>query len=200
MIKYIRLFFLIFLLSCTSNKKVFWCGDHVCINKEEKRNYFKKNLIVEVKDTDKNKFEDKSMINEIILQGKLHKKNNLKDPEKEIKLTYKEKRKKIKEEKRMAKLRLKQERQRIKDEKNLEKELKKEELLRIKNKKKLTKKYEELKKREQSNKKDNKIVKILDANIEKKEKVRDFEFKNIVKVISDKSNTKSFPDINRNFE
>ena len=100
----------------------------------------------------------------------------------------------------MAKLRLKQERQRIKDEKNLEKELKKEELLRIKNKKKLTKKYEELKKREQSNKKDNKIVKILDANIEKKEKVRDFEFKNIVKVISDKSNTKSFPDINRNFE
>ena len=72
--------------------------------------------------------------------------------------------------------------------------------MKIKNKKKLTKKYEKLKKREQYTKKDNKIVKILDVNIEKKEKVKDFEFKNIVKAISDNSNTKSFPDINRNFE
>ena len=47
--KYIKLSFLFILLSCGGNKDVFWCGDHACVNKAEKENYFKKNMIVVIK-------------------------------------------------------------------------------------------------------------------------------------------------------
>ena len=43
----------IFMISCTNNKGVYWCGDHPCINKEEKEAYFKKTMIVEVKNYNK---------------------------------------------------------------------------------------------------------------------------------------------------
>ena len=36
--------------SCAPNKKVYWCGDHPCINKKEKEAYFKKTMIVEAKE------------------------------------------------------------------------------------------------------------------------------------------------------
>ena len=43
------LFILFMIISCSSNKVVYWCGDHPCINKKEKKAYFKKNMIVEMK-------------------------------------------------------------------------------------------------------------------------------------------------------
>ena len=36
------LFILFMIISCSSNKVVYWCGDHPCINKKEKKAYFKK--------------------------------------------------------------------------------------------------------------------------------------------------------------
>ena len=35
-------FLLITIISCANSKKVFWCGDHPCINNKEKETYFKK--------------------------------------------------------------------------------------------------------------------------------------------------------------
>ena len=49
---YIALF--IFIISCSGNKGVYWCGDHPCINKDEKEAYFKKTMIVEVRNYNKN--------------------------------------------------------------------------------------------------------------------------------------------------
>ena len=48
-----KLFFfliIIFLLTgCVTDKGVYWCGDHPCINKKEREAYFKKTMIVEIK-------------------------------------------------------------------------------------------------------------------------------------------------------
>ena len=40
--KYIYFIFLIFIISCSSNKGVYWCGDHACANNKEKRLILKK--------------------------------------------------------------------------------------------------------------------------------------------------------------
>ena len=45
----ISLLVLIFISSCSNSKKAYWCGDHPCINKEEKQAYFKKNMVVEIR-------------------------------------------------------------------------------------------------------------------------------------------------------
>ena len=59
--KYLTLLILsLFLFSCSSGKKVYWCGDHACINNKEKESYFKKTMIVEIRELDKNDKESKS--------------------------------------------------------------------------------------------------------------------------------------------
>ena len=52
----ILLYLIIFFVftSCSVNKGTYWCGDHPCINKKEKEAYFKKTMIVEIKQIDKN--------------------------------------------------------------------------------------------------------------------------------------------------
>ena len=127
--KYIKLSFLFILLSCGGNKDVFWCGDHACVNKAEKENYFKKNMIVEIKKIDNKQKIESSKVTEIIQQGKLQNK-------KQKKLSRREQKQKIKQEKKLAKEILKLERQRAKDEKKIRKRLLKEEKLRSKNEKK----------------------------------------------------------------
>ena len=51
-----KVFFLITLIlltSCNKPKTVFICGDHVCVNKAEAKEYFEKNLSLEVKVIDR---------------------------------------------------------------------------------------------------------------------------------------------------
>ena len=60
---------LIFITSCSSNKSVYWCGDHACSNNKEKENYFKKTMIVEVRNLDKEKNNDVSVNEKIINQS-----------------------------------------------------------------------------------------------------------------------------------
>ena len=45
---------LFFIFSCTKPKTVLICGDHVCINKEEAKQFFEENLSLEVKIINKN--------------------------------------------------------------------------------------------------------------------------------------------------
>ena len=54
--KYLYLIFLSFaLISCSNGgKEVYWCGDHACINKKERKLYFAETMIVEVRKLDKN--------------------------------------------------------------------------------------------------------------------------------------------------
>ena len=50
------LLFNLFLLSnCTKPKTVLICGNHVCVNKTEAKQYFEENLTIEVKLVDKKK-------------------------------------------------------------------------------------------------------------------------------------------------
>ena len=75
-----KIFFLLIftlLLNCSNQKKVYWCGDHPCINKKEREAYFKKNMSVEVK-TVKVSDKDKSEIRAITEQARLNEKKRIK--------------------------------------------------------------------------------------------------------------------------
>ena len=50
----IFIFSIFFLVSCGKPKTVLICGDHVCVNKTEAKQYFEENLTIEVKVLDKN--------------------------------------------------------------------------------------------------------------------------------------------------
>jgi len=63
--KYLTIF--IFIISCSANKGVYWCGDHACANNKEKEAYFKKTMIVEVRNLNK-KGKNKDSENEKILK------------------------------------------------------------------------------------------------------------------------------------
>ena len=100
------LFLLFFLVGCESyNKKVYWCGDHPCINKKEREAYFKKTMIVEVKEFKKKDKKNNSEIEKIIKQAKLDEKRRIKD------------------EKALAKQAKLDEKRRINEEKDLEKKI-----------------------------------------------------------------------------
>ena len=50
------LFLLLLIVSCSNKpKSVYWCGDHACKNEKERVAYFKKTMIVEVRELDKSK-------------------------------------------------------------------------------------------------------------------------------------------------
>jgi len=53
--KLIYFFCFLTILSCTTVKKEYVCGDHPCIDKKEFNEYFSKNLIIEIKSNQKKK-------------------------------------------------------------------------------------------------------------------------------------------------
>ncbi len=54
--KYILIIFsVLFLLSCSKQKTVLICGDHVCVNKNEAKQFFEENLSLEVRIIDQDK-------------------------------------------------------------------------------------------------------------------------------------------------
>ena len=101
--KYIFLTISIFIFGCSVGKGVYWCGDHPCINNKEKEAYFKKTMIVEVRNYNKGKINDNSEIEKLLDQAKLDEKRRIlseKELAKQIKLDEKNR---IKEEKELAK-------------------------------------------------------------------------------------------------
>ena len=60
--KIIIFFLLIILQSCSKNKTVLICGDHICVNKTEAKQYFEENLSLEVQVVNNNKKKELSLI------------------------------------------------------------------------------------------------------------------------------------------
>ena len=74
-----QVFFLIgilFLTHCSKPKTVYICGDHICINKAEAKQYFKENLSIEIKVIDKKK-EKKIDLVELNLKESVKGKNQV---------------------------------------------------------------------------------------------------------------------------
>ena len=74
-----KLLLIIFLIivGCSSNKTVYWCGDHACANKKEKDEYFKKTMIVEIREIelkDKKYSDTEKILQQVKSKKKLSKK------------------------------------------------------------------------------------------------------------------------------
>ena len=166
------LFILFMIISCTSNKNVYWCGDHPCINKKEKEAYFKKTMIIEIKDSKNKNYKNDSEINKIMQQAKLSEKERIKS-EKEL----------------LKQVRL-DEKKRIKEEKDLTKQIKLEESRRIKDEKRLSKRKIVVNQKKQLKKSVE-----LDAGTENI-KIGPSKFSELIKKITKKNSLRPYPAIN----
>ena len=160
------------IISCNSNKNVYWCGDHPCINKKEKEAYFKKTMIIEIKDLKNKNYKNDSEINKIMQQTKVSEK------------------KRIKSEKDLSKQVRLEEKKRIEEEKDLAKQIKLDDRRRIKNEKKISKRKIVVNQKKQLKKSVE-----LDVGTENK-KIEPSEFSKFVKIITRKNSLRPYPDIN----
>ena len=185
---FVSLFFLI--ISCSSSNSVYWCGDHPCINKKEKEAYFKKTMIVEVKDLKRNSYKDKSELEKILQQARKSEKRRIDKEKQLLKPAKLEEKRRIDKEKQLLKQAKLEERRRIKEEKELLKEMQLEEEKRNNvERKTLNKKVE---------KKQKKIAKkniTLESSIENTE-ISSNQFGELLKNIIKKNSFRTYPDIN----
>ena len=175
--KFIYFFIFLLFVNCSGNKKVYWCGDHPCINNKEKEAYFKKTMTVEIRELKKGDKKTKSEVVKIIEQARVNEK------------------KRIKSEKMLAKEEKLKDKMRIKKEKELAKQAK----INTKNKIKQEKKIAKLKKAEKKReiKKGNKLTKkIKIENNVSSLKDADNKFDDLVKMIVEKNIIKPYPNIN----
>ena len=185
------LFILLLTISCGSNKGVYWCGDHPCINKKEKEAYFKKNMVVEMRSAKKTDYKNNSEIKQLMQEAEGKEKiriKNDKSSSKQIRL----------EEKKLAKQIELEEKRQIKEEKKLAKQVELEEKRQIKEEKKLAKQIK-LEEKKQNKKKKKSSIKKIDGNNEKQLKKTEInlsEFSEIVEKITRKNAIKPYPDIN----
>ena len=164
----IFLFMLIF-AGCSNTNKTFWCGDHPCINKKEKKAYFKKYKTLEVKEINKKNKEEISNFQKIMDQAKKDQKKKIRDDKKIQKAKKLKEKNELKEQKRLTKkVRLEQKRK-LNEQKKLKKHVKLQERKIIKNKK---------------------IIKTTDykSNLS--------EYEKIVIRIKEKNMSKKYPNIN----
>ena len=73
-------------MGCSTQKTVYWCGDHPCINKKEREAYFKKTMIVEIKDLKDKKFKKSGEIEKIINEAKTKEKVRIKNEKEHAKI------------------------------------------------------------------------------------------------------------------
>ena len=120
---FLCIFFLIF--SCANNKSVYWCGDHPCINNKEKEAYFKKTMIVEVRELKKESNKDISEFEKLLKQAQVDEKKRIMSEKGLAKQVRLEEKRRIEEKKKLSKqarLEEKREKNNIwKDEKKLPK-------------------------------------------------------------------------------
>ena len=185
------LFILLLTISCGSNKGVYWCGDHPCINKKEKEAYFKKNMVVEMRSAKKTDYKNNSEIKQLMQEAEGKEKiriKNDKSSSKQVRL----------EEKKLAKQIELEEKRQIKEEKKLAKQIELEEKRQIKEEKKLAKQIK-LEEKKQNKKKKKSSIKKIDGNNEKQLKKAEInlsEFSEIVEKITRKNTFKPYPNIN----
>ena len=185
---FLCVFFLIF--SCTNNKSVYWCGDHPCINNKEKEAYFKKTMIVEVRELKKESNKDISEFEKLLKQAQVDEK------------------KRIMSEKELIKQSMLDEKRRIKEEKEWAKQVRLEEKRRIEEKKKLSKQARLEEKREKNNiwKDEKKLPKKEVSKTKNKEtainidmastNISSAKFKELAERITLKNKFRPFPNIN----
>ena len=201
--KYFITLLFIILLSCTNKNEVYWCGDHACINNKEKKAYFEKTLITEIKDLTKQKRKKSDF--EIIKE-----KAGLDlDKEKEEEFEDKIKVLSTEEQKALAKQLRLEEKQRIKEEKKLTKKLRLDEkkigneakaegdcTKLVKLHEKLKCKMDKKKANKAKSKKDDSKIKLEASVINEKDMDSSVEFNELVKKIHKKNLSRSYPDIN----
>lgn len=180
---FLFIFFLV--ISCTNNNNVYWCGDHPCINKKEKEAYFKKTMIVEVKDLKKKTYRNKSEIEKLLQQAQTNEKKRIKNERELAKQAKLEEKSRIEEEKKLAKQIKLEEKSRIKEEKKLAKEIKLEEKERAEEEKKIVKKRNKIPKKSVE----------LDVNIGKV-KIDLNKFSELVEKITEQNRLRPYPNIN----
>ena len=173
---YIIVFFII--IGCSSGKTVYWCGDHACINKKEKEAYFKKTMIIEIKEFKKEDQKNKSEIEKIIQQAEVEGKKAIKKEKKLTNQAKLEQKRRTKEEKILSKQAKLEQKRRAKEEKISAKQIKRDEKKILKNEKKVTKK--------------NITVKDSVENIA----VASTDFKKLVEKITKENSFRPYPDIN----
>jgi len=195
-LSYLILLFII--ASCSNNKSVFWCGDHACINKKEKEAYFKKTMIVEVKELDKKNIKNDSEIEKITQQVIKDEKKRIKDEKELAKQIKLEEKRRIKEEKELAKQIKLEEKRRIKEEKELAKQIKLEEKRRIKEEQDSTKKVLRSKKMAiKTEKKASKQNVDITSNLYlENPTIRPTNFSELVENITKKNTLRPYPDVN----
>ena len=201
--RYFIILLFIILLSCTNKNEVNWCGDHACINNKEKKAYFEKTLITEIKDLTKQKRKKSNF--EIIKE-----KAGL-DLEKEKEEEFEDKIKVLstEEQKALAKQLRLEEKQRIKEEKKLTKQSRLDEkkigneakaegdcTKLVKLHEKLKCKMDEKKANKVKSKKDDSKIKLEASVINEKDIDSSVEFNELVKKIHKKNLSRSYPDIN----
>ena len=188
----ILFFLLIFFMfiSCSLNKKVYWCGDHPCINKKEREAYFKKTMIVEVKGSKNKSYMNYSEIEKIMQESQSSEKKRIKDEKDLVKQLKLEKKRQIKEEKNLAKQLKLEEKKQIKEEKNLAKQVKLEGKRRIIDEKKSSKRKIIVNQKKQLKKKVD-----LDAGNTNAE-IKLGKFSELVEKITKKNTFRPYPDIN----
>ena len=165
--KFIVILSIFFLISCSTGKKVFICGDRECINKKEAETYFAENLSLEIKVYKDKKVKTYDLVK--LNTNDNFEKDNLNNKVKTDPriLSKKEKeiiKKKLAEEKKLVKLRKKQEKEKIKN------------LKKIKNKNQIEqKKNAKLKLKEEKKKlqEENKLVKARKDTFKEKKLVKE---------------------------
>jgi len=190
------LFIFVALVNCSNNNTVFWCGDHPCINKKEKEAYFKKTMIVEVKELKELNKKDVTEIEKITQQARLDEKKRINDERilsKNIKLQEKNK---IKNKKKLAKQAKIDAKRIIKEEKKLAKQIEKDERKRFKDEKKLSKKLKKIAKKTSKNESISNKQKIIINNDTKSSSLGLDDFNELKKRIIDKNTLRPYPDIN----
>ena len=132
----ILLIFSLLLFACSNGKKVYWCGDHACINSKEKKSYFKKTMIVEIRELNKKDKESKSELEIIKKRFGLENEKKIEGKNKLPKQERLAGKRRTAEEKELAKQARLDEKRKIKEEKKLAKQVHLEEKKIIKVKKK----------------------------------------------------------------
>ena len=181
--KFLVILLALFLTACSTQKKVFICGDHECINKDEARMYFEKNLSIELKIIENKKEEFFNLV-------KLNDKKSSKESKKNIKILKSKRNKQIRKLSNKEILKKKEEIKNNKKAHNKEKKVKK-----------IVKKETKSKINENTQKK----------KIKKKEKTRNIElteYKNICTILNKcdieeiahllikEGNIKDYPELN----
>ena len=185
---FLCVFFLIF--SCTNNKSVYWCGDHPCINNKEKEAYFKKTMIVEVRELKKENNKDISEFEKLLNQAQVDEKKRIMSEKELAKQVRLEEKRRIKEEKELAKQVRLEEKRRIKEEKELAKQVRLEEK---REKNNIWKDEKKLPKKEVSKTKNKETAINIDMA---STNISSAKFKELAERITLKNKFRPFPNIN----